>query len=434
MKRPAAILFLGLCVGCGYSAPTGPSHFQASIAADPTITFSGLGSDGAAVTSYTESGFTIAAATPNWIARTTYGHPAPSIQFYGDAGTTATGEVRVTAGGATFYFQSVDLYSSTTPIPYTITGLKGSTVVFTDAGTVPNTFGNFRTVANPHSADLIDALSIALTNAAASCCRNPMGLDNIVLTPTPTAPAPPTAFALSGHVTNSATGGPLSGAVVSVRDGPNAGRSTVTDSSGAYKLDQLLASTFTVNVSAAGYVEETQTVTLTSDQMLSVQLTPQVSEYPPPAGATVIGFAGESSNGAAVATYTESGFTVTAAQGQWTAATTYGNPAPFIEFIAPGGTKATGEIRLSAGGSPFGFYSVDLYSSTTPIPYTIVGTRNSSTVFTLTGTVPNTFGKFKTVANPNPSQIVDAVSIVLTNTAAACCTNPMGLDTIVVTR
>jgi hypothetical protein len=29
--------------------------------------------------------------------------------------------------------------------------------------------------------DLIDALSIVLTNAAAACCRNPMGVDNIVL-------------------------------------------------------------------------------------------------------------------------------------------------------------------------------------------------------------------------------------------------------------
>jgi hypothetical protein len=114
--------------------------------------------------------------------------------------------------------------------------------------------------------------------------------------------------------------------------------------------------------------------------------------------------------------------------------TTYGNPAPFIEFSAPGGTTTTGEIRVSAGGAPFGFYSVDLYASTTPIPYTIVGSRNSSPVFTLKDTVPNTLGRFRTVANPNPALVVDAISIVLTNAAAQCCANPMGLDTIVLTR
>jgi hypothetical protein len=45
-----------------------------------------------------------------------------------------------------------------------------------------NNYGNFITVANPDSAAVIDTLSIVLTNAAAGCCDNPMGLDNIVLT------------------------------------------------------------------------------------------------------------------------------------------------------------------------------------------------------------------------------------------------------------
>jgi len=80
-----------------------------------------------------------------------------------------------------FSFRSVDLYSSTTPIPYTMTGLRNSSTVFTLADTLPNTFGNFKTVVNPNAAALINALSIVLTNAAAPCCRNPMGLDTIVL-------------------------------------------------------------------------------------------------------------------------------------------------------------------------------------------------------------------------------------------------------------
>ena len=78
-------------------------------------------------------------------------------------------------------------------------------------------------------------------------------------------------------------------------------------------------------------------------------------------------------------------------------------------------------------------FSVELYASTTRIPYTIVGTRNGARVFTLSDELPNTFGSFRTVANPNAGQ-VDTVSITLTNTAASCCRNPMGLDTIVVIK
>jgi hypothetical protein len=147
-----------------------------------TITFNGLTANGAAVTSYTESGFTVLTSSSDWVVSTTYGNPAPFIQFRAPAGTTVTRDVQVTAGGSAFSFMSVDLYSSTTPIPYTITGLRNSTTVFTLADMVPNTFGNFRTVANPRGTDAIDTLRISISNPAAPCCTNPMGLDNVVLT------------------------------------------------------------------------------------------------------------------------------------------------------------------------------------------------------------------------------------------------------------
>jgi hypothetical protein len=131
--------------------------------------------------------------------------------------------------------------------------------------------------------------------------------------------------------------------------------------------------------------------------------------------------------------YTESGFTVSQTSGGWFPSTTYGNPAPFIEFTAPAGSTVTGEIRVTAGGATFGFKSVDLYSSTTPIPYTFVGVRNCATVFTETNTVPNTFGAFRTVVGQHPMTIIDTLSITLTNPAAPCCANPMGLDNIVLT-
>jgi hypothetical protein len=145
-----------------------------------TVTFSGLSVSGASVSTYTESQVNIVAAQADWRAVTVYGNPSPFIQFMAAAGSSGAGQITVTAGGANFIFSSVDLYSSTTAIPYTFTGLRGSTPVFSLTATQPQTFGLFATVVNPESA-VIDTLLITLTNAAAACCGNPMGLDNIVI-------------------------------------------------------------------------------------------------------------------------------------------------------------------------------------------------------------------------------------------------------------
>ena len=145
------------------------------------IGFEDAGSNGAAFSAYTRCGLTLAATTPNWSVSTTYGRPAPFILFSSPAGATTIGEILVTAAGAKFKFQSVDLYSSTTKIPYVITGAANGATVFTIQNTQGNTFGNFATVVNPNATTLIDALTIRLSNPSAPCCPNPMGLDNIVI-------------------------------------------------------------------------------------------------------------------------------------------------------------------------------------------------------------------------------------------------------------
>src|SRR5437762_1124451 len=94
-------------------------------------------------------------------------------------------------------------------------------------------------------------------------------------TSTPTTPTPtptPTTFSLSGQVTESGTSTAIGGAKVSIADGPNAGRSTTTDSSGNYSLTGLQQSGFTVNVSADNYQPQSKGMTLTSNQTLSFQL------------------------------------------------------------------------------------------------------------------------------------------------------------------
>lgn len=93
---------------------------------------------------------------------------------------------------------------------------------------------------------------------------------------TTTSPTP-TAWSLTGQVTDSTTSTPIPGATVSIVDGPNAGKSTTTDTSGSYSFTGLQQSGFTVNVSADGYFSSSKGVTLTSNQTVSFHLTRAVT-------------------------------------------------------------------------------------------------------------------------------------------------------------
>jgi hypothetical protein len=146
-----------------------------------TIGFAGLRDNRAAVPTYTESGFTVSAVSADWMAITTYGNPLPSLQFMSAPGITTTGEIRITAGGAPFWLVSVDYYSSTTRIPSVTEGTLSSEPMFTVVNVLGNTFGAFARAPNPHANVPVDAVVIRLSNPAAPCCGNPMGVDNIVL-------------------------------------------------------------------------------------------------------------------------------------------------------------------------------------------------------------------------------------------------------------
>lgn len=162
-----------------------------SVASATTIEFNN-GLQGPFIT-YTESNFTVVALSDRWDINTSYGNPSPFILFNRQANeNTITAGIQVTERSSRFSFSSVDLYSSITPIPYVINGLLDSNVVFTVAGTVPNTFGSFTTLLNPNSTDIIDTLEITLSNPSTPCCDNPMGLDNIVVTTVSSIPEPDT--------------------------------------------------------------------------------------------------------------------------------------------------------------------------------------------------------------------------------------------------
>jgi hypothetical protein len=124
------------------------------------------------------------------------------------------------------------------------------------------------------------AYAVGLTIIAVACGG---GSPNSPSSSTP-SPATPATFSLTGLVTDITTGAGLSGATVSVADGPNAGKSALTDSSGNYTLAGLQQSSFTLNASASNYVSQSKAVTLASSQTLSFQL----GRSTPPAG----GFSG----------------------------------------------------------------------------------------------------------------------------------------------
>jgi predicted phage tail protein len=138
-------------------------------------------------------------------------------------------------------------------------------------------------------------------------------------------------------------------------------------------------------------------------------------------------------NRAPFTTYTESDVTLDATAESWMSLTSYGNPAPFIQFVRQGTQAQVGEVTVTAGGGTFVFESVDVYSSTTPIPHEIVGTRNGTVQFTISGTVPNTFGGFATITSALPAASIDTLLIRLTNPAGAV-TNPVGFDNLVIRR
>jgi len=225
-------------------------------------------------------------------------------------------------------------------------------------------------------------------------------------------------------------------------NGPNAGQSTRTDAAGNFTLAGITSEPTSLQASATSYLTSNWGVPAGGDVRVNIIMTrtssppsPPVPTPPPtdptaPSGGAVITFRTGSGD---LTTYSEAGFTVSPVTASWFFSG-YGVPGPSLQFSTLAGVTTDGEIRITAGGSRFQFKSVDVYSSTTPIPYTFTGVLSSTTVFAVSGRHGNTFGNFATVANGRPDASIDTLLIRLSNAAAPCCGNPMGLDNIVLTR
>jgi hypothetical protein len=142
------------------------------------LTFDGLRASNTFAT-YTACGFTVAASTSNWGISTSIGRAAPSAQFTSARGSTTAGELVVTSD-APFRFQSVDVYSSTTPVVFVITGIANGRTAFTLQNTLSSP-AEFVGIANAASAPAVDALVIRLATPPLSCCDTTVAVDNIAL-------------------------------------------------------------------------------------------------------------------------------------------------------------------------------------------------------------------------------------------------------------
>ena len=179
-------------VWCIALAGLGAGCLVSTAAPATTIGFDGLAS-GTSFTDYTQDGFTVVPVSGVWSVNG-YGTPGPSIVFVDSQGVGGqASSVTVTRAGEAFTFGAIDLYSSVTPIPYTLLGTLGGRTVLSASGTVPNTFGNFATVPSTDATAALDRLEVTLTTARLLVGSNPYGIDNIVVSamavPVPEAPS-----------------------------------------------------------------------------------------------------------------------------------------------------------------------------------------------------------------------------------------------------
>src|SRR3954464_9019464 len=87
----------------------------------------------------------------------------------------------------------------------------------------------------------------------------------------------PQRFALTGTVTDATNGAPVANANARVVDGPDAGKSGVSDASGRFTIADLAAGSFVVQFTRTDYETRSMSVALSSDTSLNVAITPQAN-------------------------------------------------------------------------------------------------------------------------------------------------------------
>jgi hypothetical protein len=239
-------------------------------------------------------------------------------------------------------------------------------------------------------------------------------------------------FRLSGTVFDVLSFRRLARATVVARDAFGTSISVVTDDVGNFTIAGIAAGPADVTAHADGYITSTVSARILGDTSVSFPLG-RASICP------ALGFDDLIPNDAPFTTWTACGLTVSATTSNWTVSGTAGRPAPFVRFISPLGVTTSAELAVTAPGPKFRFQSVDVYTTSGSIPYSITGIGNGTALFVVQGTVAGgTFTGFTTVSNTEGSDVpIDALLIRLSNSGPACClatVNTAGLDNIVLVR
>jgi hypothetical protein len=127
---------------------------------------------------------------------------------------------------------------------------------------------------------LITAQGSGVANVSAACQGI---LASGSVTVTLTAPPTPTTLTLNGHVTDGTSGGVLPNINMQITTGPNVGKAVRTDGSGNYSLDGLSSGAYALEASAAGYVTQSKTGTLTASLRIDFVLQRVSAPAPAPA-------------------------------------------------------------------------------------------------------------------------------------------------------
>jgi len=242
-------------------------------------------------------------------------------------------------------------------------------------------------------------------------------------------------FRLSGAVNDAATFRRLPGITLVVKDASGASISVVTDSNGNYAIGGIAAGPADITARVDGYIPTRVSAQVGGDTTVNVAL-----GRPTPCPTLGFDDLGLERNGIPFTWWSGCDFTVTATTAIWNLVTSNGRPAPFVQFTSPLGVTASAELAVTAAnGATFRFQSVDVFSATTTVGYSITGIGNGAAAFVLQNAIGSQFGTgFTTVRNADSAAVpIDALVIRLTNPGATCCVNAvngMGLDNIVLAR
>ncbi|HVL99399.1 MAG TPA: carboxypeptidase-like regulatory domain-containing protein, partial [Egibacteraceae bacterium] len=149
--------------------------------------------------------------------------------------------------------------------------------------------------------------------------------------------------AIAGQVVDAATGAGVGGATVTAD-----GRTATTDAGGSFVIGELAPATYTVTVTAPGYLQASETATVTAGETTTV--TVQLQREPPRRGA-IAGLVIDANTGAVIvgATVTADGRSATTdASGRYTIADL--PPATYtVTVTADGYTQASRTVTVTAG-------------------------------------------------------------------------------------